>query len=286
MKCWLLWWCLLCPLLLPVGVAQQPVEPMNTLILTGKLPDNPTDVRPYAAFYEDDSGGTLSVEAIPAKPFQSFAQWQAAQRQRQPKKPQWIRFTILNSSPTDSVNGWLHLGRHGLIRLYTLDSLGHTTMIDSAGSSIPANRLPPDGLHRMALPIVLIPHQQQTYLLNISSIRGQDLIQLSLYTPMGYQAFLNSFHQNLLPIFVFYVGLIACLLFMGVFSIAQFATNRDIIYVWYSLYVFMICLYFLRIWENVFMVDWWLPNHPLLRAALLPITNIVMTIFYLLFFST
>lgn len=269
-----------------MGVAQQSVESGNTLVLNGKLSETPIDVQHCSAFYEDDSGGTLSVSDILKKPFQPFAQWQAAQRQRQPKKPQWIRFSVQNGSSTDSVNGWLHIGRHGLIRLYTIDSLGHATLTDSAGSSIPANQLPSDGLHRMALSIVLRPQQQQTYLLNISSLRGQDLIYLTIYKPVAYRAFLNDFHQSLLPTFIFYVGLIACLLFMGVFAVAQFATNRDIIYVWYSLYVFMICLYFLRIWENVFMVDWWLPNHPLLRAALLPITNIVMTIFYLLFFST
>ena len=174
----------------------------------------------------------------------------------------------------------------GSIWFDPLDSLNHATLTDSAGGSMAANQLPPDGLHRMALPIVLMPHQQQTYLLNVSSFKGQDMIQLMLYEPVAYRAFLHSFHQRLLPTFIFYMGLIACLLFMGLFAIAQFATNRDIIHVWYSLYVFMLCLYFLRIWENVFMVDWWLPNHTLLRAALLPITEVVMTIFYLLFFST
>ena len=113
MKRWLLWWCLLCPPLLPVRVAQ----PTNPLVLTGKLSDTPIDVRSHSAFYEDDSGGTLSVAAILTKPFQPLAQWQATHKQRQLRKPQWVRFMVQNSSATDSVKGWLHLGRHGLIRL-------------------------------------------------------------------------------------------------------------------------------------------------------------------------
>lgn len=97
---------------------------------------------------------------------------------------------------------------------------------------------------------------------------------------------LNEWHQQQLPALTFYVGLIACLVFMGLFAAAQYATNRDIIYAWYSLYVLATCIHFLRVPETLFQLDWWLPNHPVFRMAIMPIAQLTMQFFYLLFFGT
>ena len=55
-------------------------------------------------------------------------------------------------------------------------------------------------------------------------------IQTTLYTRETYHAFLVDYHRRQLPALAFYVGLIACLLFIGLFAMAQYVTNRDTIY--------------------------------------------------------
>jgi len=80
------------------------------------------------------------------------------------------------------------------------------------------------------VPVVLKPTQRQTFLLSVATFQSTDPIQTTLHTQQSYRAFLNDFHQRQLPTLAFYMGLIACLLFMGVFAIAQYITNRDAIY--------------------------------------------------------
>ena len=256
------------------------------LVLPGTLPAAQMDIGPYTFFYEDHSGDTLPASIILTKSFLSFLQRPADQLLRQSTTAKWFRFTVQNTSSVDSVNLWLQVGRHYLIRLYSVDSLVHPTRLTTTGGGIPAKLVPPGSLSRMAVPIVLRPNQRQTYLLNVFTFMSADPIQTTLYSPSSYKAFLHDFLQSQRPAFAFYVGLLACLLFMGLFAIGQYVTNRDTIYVWYSLYLLATCLHFLRLPEMFFQLDWWLSNQPLLRMALLPIAQFVMQFFYMLFFGT
>ena len=273
---------LLLTLLLNWSVAVGQEKP---LMLPGRLPAAGMDIGPYTTFYEDDSVDTLSAAVILTKPF-----WPSLQQltdRLSTRKPitKWLRFTLQNNSSHQSINLWLHVGRHGLIRLYTVDSLAHPTLLAVAGGIVPAKFLSAVAPSRMAVPVVLKPTQRQTFLLSVATFQSTDPIQTTLHTQQSYRAFLNDFHQRQLPTLAFYMGLIACLLFMGVFAIAQYITNRDAIYAWYSLYVLTTCLHFLRQPETFFQLDWWLPDHPLLRMALQPLVQFMMHFFYVLFFG-
>ncbi|MCY7356668.1 MAG: histidine kinase [Rudanella sp.] len=274
---------LLLTLLLNWSVAFGQEKP---LVLPGKLSKPQMDIGPFTTFYEDYSSDTMSVAVILTKSFRPFSPSLAEQFQAQHKGFRWLRFTLQNNSPEDSVNLWLHVGRHHLIRLFSVDSLSRSTLLTVTGTSVAAKLIASDAPSRMAVPVVLRPGQRQTYLLSISTFQSPDFVQTTLYTPLFYKAFLNDLHQHQLPALAFYVGLIACLVFMGLFAMAQYVTNRDLIYAWYSLYVLATCFYFLRLPETFFQLDWWLPNHPLLRLALLPIVQYIALFFYTLFFGT
>ncbi len=257
----------------------------KTLVLHGELPADQLDIASYITFYEAPSGDTLPIAAIQTKSFRPFSP--NLTRQLQPRNRfGWLQFRIENTSQEDSLNLWLHVGRHNIIHLYSFDSFHRPTLLSVAGILIPAKFIAPNTPSRMAVPIVLRPGQQQDYLLSVSTFLSPDLVQTTLYTPLSYKAFLNDWHQRQLPAFAFYVGLIACFIFMGLFATAQYVTNRDIIYAWYSLYVLATCIHFLRLPEMFFQLDWWLPNYPILRAAIMPIAQLMMQFFYLLFFGT
>ena len=255
------------------------------LVLPGKLPSPAMDIGPYTTFYEDTSGDTLSATAVLTKSFRPFSPNLTKQLQTNTGFT-WLRFTLQNSSLEDSLKLWLHVGRHNLIRFYAVDILNHPTLLSITGAGIPADLIASDAPSRMAVSIVLRPGQRQTYLLSVSALQSPDLIQTTLYPLLSYKAFLNDLHQRQLPALAFYIGLIACLVFMGLFAMAQYITNRDVIYAWYSLYVLAVCFHFLRVPESLFHLDWWLPNNPLLRMALLPIAQYIGLFFYTLFFGT
>ena len=62
--------------------------------------------------------------------------------------------------------------------------------------------------------------------------------------------------------------------------------SRDTIYVWYSLFLLVTCLHFLRLPEMFFQLDWWLPNRPTLRIAMSSIVELAMQFLYMQFFVT
>lgn len=257
----------------------------KTLVLSGELPADQLDIRSYTTFYEAPPGDTLPIATILTKPFRPFSP--NLTRQLQPRNGSgWLKFRITNTSQQDSLKLWLHVGRHNIIHFYSIDSIHRPSLLAVTGISIPAKLINPNAPSRMAVPIALRPGQQQDYLLSISSFLSIDLVQTTLYTPLAYAAFLNDWHQRQLPAFAFYVGLIACFIFMGLLATAQYVTNRDIIYAWYALYVLATCIHFLRLPEMFFQLDWWLPNYPILRAAIMPIAQLMMQFFYLLFFGT
>lgn len=257
----------------------------KTLVLPGKLPDDHLDITSYSTFYETPLGDTLPTAAILTKSFRPFSP--NLTRQLQPRNGiGWLKFKIENTSQQDSLSLWLHVGRHNIIRLYSIDSQHRPSLLAVTGISIPAKLIAPNAPSRMAVPIALRPGQQQIYLLAVSAFMSPDLVQSTLYTPLSLKAFLNDWHQRQLPAFAFYVGLIACFVFMGLFAAAQYVTNRDIIYAWYALYLLATCIHFLRLPEMFFQLDWWLPNYPILRAGIMPIAQLMMQFFYLLFFGT
>ena len=167
----------------------------------------------------------------------------------------WLRFTIQNSSSTQFLEQWHYLGRQYLIHLYALDSLDHFSLQAMTGEGIPANALTPgDDRHRMAVPINLAPNQRLTYFLCVTNIQSLEPLELTLYSEQAYKTLRHEYAQSQLSILAFYIGLIACLLFMGAFALAQYLTNRDRIYAWYSFYLISICFHFIRLPEALFQL--------------------------------
>ena len=258
----------------------------KVLVLPGKLLGKSLDIGSYVSFYEDSSIDTLSVESIITKPFQPLL---LNPKNRLPtRKPtmKWLRFTLQNNSTNLSIDLRLQVGRHSLIRLYSVDSLKHAKLLMNTGGTVPANLIPSDVPGRMAVPIRLSAARRQSFLLSVATYHTLDPIQTTLYTRESYHAFLVDYHRRQLPALAFYVGLIACLLFIGLFAMAQYVTNRDTIYVWYSLFLLVTCLHFLRLPEMFFQLDWWLPNRPTLRIAMSSIVELAMQFFYMQFFGT
>ncbi len=174
------------------------------------------------------------------------------------------------------------MGRHNLIQLYSLDSLSRATLL--ATNSRYDARIP-GAPSREAVPLVVMPHQQQTFIVHVVSNDRLSPFGVRLFTLLDYKDFLNDSLQIEFRALAFHIGMAACLLFMSLFAIGQYLTNRDNIYVWYSLYVLATCLFFLRLPETVFQFDEWLYNQ-FLVSTLMPISQLAMHFFYMLFFGT
>ena len=104
----------------------------KTLTLPGKLPSPQMDIGPYTTFYKDVSGDTLPLAVIQTNAFRPFAE-KRNERTELTKRSvfvTWLRFTIHNTHPTDTLRLLYQTGAHGLITLYESNRLiGQTGLV-------------------------------------------------------------------------------------------------------------------------------------------------------------
>ena len=246
------------------------------------------DIGRYMTVYNDASADTLPVAAVLGKPFRPFLAEPDDRLSRSARLwvAKWLRFTVQNGSEADSLRLWLRVGNHTLIRLYRVASSGGPVLLARAGEVTPLRNRPAGALSRDALPLQLGPNQRQTYLLNVLSIMSYDSIRTKLYTADSYERLLADRQRQQRPALTFYVGLMACFLFVTLFTLVQYVTNQDRIYLWYTLYLMGTLVFFGRLTEYYLGLDMWLPNHPQLRLFLVPPAQLWMQFFYLLFVGT
>ena len=233
------------------------------LVLPGKLPSPTMDIGPYTTFYEDYSGDTLPVETIRRQRFSPFNQKRNERTQPAPYTVlvTWLRFTLHNTHPTDSLKILHYTGRHGLISLYD-----DTRLIGQTGISLPPQRRP----SRFALFLSIPPGFQRTYFARVVdyAISPTPVLSKLLTIPASIDA---EFGQQALSQKLLLVAmsiLLGCLLFMGLYAFYSVLLTHDRSFLYYGLYTGVCILFTLNCIDSGFglslmfprrMVEGWSP---------------------------
>ena len=244
-------------LLLIVNLPAWGQTALRPIVFAGQPTLDAVEIGRYMAVYNDAPADTLPVAAVLTKPFRPFLVKPDDRSSRSARLwvAKWLRFTVRNDGPADSLRLWLYVGNHTLIRLYRVAASGGPVLLARAGEVTPLRDRPAGAFSRDALPLQLGPNQQQTYLLNVLSIMSYDTIRTKLCTVDSYERLLADRQRQQRPALTFYVGLMACFLFVTLFTLVQYVTNRDRIYLWYALYLVGTLLLFGRLTEYYTVSD-------------------------------
>lgn len=255
------------------------------LVLAGRLPGPTMNITPYAAAFTDSSGGMLPLPVISRKPFGPFLE-------NRPllmppgilKVATWLRFTLRNSHPTDTLQLVFYTGLHTSIALHQ-QATGQPETVVMRGFY--QKRGVTFGLpDRNGVPLLLLPGQTVQYWVQVADVfRYAGPTYARLYTPAGYMALVAEKDRQNRPTLLFGVGLLACLLFVALFSVVQYATNRDRAYLLYGAYLFVTAAWILRSLEisvNFSIVSEVAPGL-LFKSTM--VLSYIMQVFYLLFLS-
>ena len=180
-------------------------------------------------FYKDNNDEPLSFEAIKQQHFVFYADSLRIDKpSMRPLIVQWLRFSIRNSSLTDSIRLWVNPGGHYFIRLYNANGFLAKAGIYEASVS---------GFKRTALAIAIPPGNTQTYWIRTEDRQGKfapSWISLETqYTLLNDQSE-SVWNSRLL--FLLLAMLTGCLFFITVFAAYHFFLYRDKAFLWYMAY--------------------------------------------------
>ncbi|PSR55361.1 hypothetical protein AHMF7605_18540 [Adhaeribacter arboris] len=169
-----------------LALAQAPLS------LPGKLPTDQFDIGPYTEFYQDLSEDILPLSDIMTKDFRPFREKrnERATFAEQSIMVTWLRFTLRNTHPQDTLHVLHQTIVHGLITLYE-----NNTCLGQTGISLPPQRR----VSRFALPLSLPPLTERTYYVQVVDyIWSPSVIYSKLLSIRGsYELdYLSQWHMN------------------------------------------------------------------------------------------
>ncbi len=211
----------------------------KSLVLAGKLPSPTMDIGPYTTFYVDQSGDTLPLETIRRQRFRPFTK-KPDERTNFTKRSiliTYLKFTLRNTHPTDTLRVMHQTGTHGLITLYS-----ENQVIGRTGIGLPPQRRP----DRFSLLLSVPPGTERTYLVRVMDYYWSPTpvwsklatISASIATEFGDYAIGK---WALLAIMSLLTG---CLLFMSLYALYSFLLTRDTAFLYYASYT-LICVLFI-----------------------------------------
>jgi hypothetical protein len=259
-------------LLVSFARAQEP------LVMHGKLPGPQLDLTPYTFYYEDLSGDTLPLPVIQTKPFRPFAQKRNAPARSfdQSVMVTWLRFTLRNSHPTDTLKLIYSVGQgHGQITTFK-----DNRKIDVTGFDRVPQRGRPDPF---AVPLLLPPGTGHTYWVRVINATG-GLIPISselMTVEAGWKKNLQRARDKLLFL-ILMSALAGCVLFMGAYALYHYRLTRDRAFLYYCLYAGFGLFHIIKDIDFLFNVGVLMQFYP---AAMLryPFQFEIILIFYALF---
>ncbi|WP_373515124.1 histidine kinase, partial [Persicitalea sp.] len=248
----------------------------KVLILPGKLPTAQMDIGPYTSFYEDPSGDTLPLSVIRRQQFRPFAEKRNERTtfSDQSVMVTWLRFTLRNAHPTDTLRLLHYTGVHGHVTLYeTGRPIGHTGIF-----YMPKARPSP-----FALPLTIPPATTRTYIVRVFGyIWHPHQISSTLMTVS--ESITNHFgpkndaEKLLLAAMSLLTG---GLMFMSLYSLYSFIISRNWAYLFYTLYTGTSVLFSLHHMNYKFTLDLVFPHR--VSDDIGPFHVALITAFYILF---
>jgi sensor histidine kinase YesM len=208
----------------------------------------PVDISAHTSFYEDTSGDTLSFEAIKKQRFIPLSMELMQRRTaRRPLIVNWLKFSIKNISPTDTLRLIFTSNTHVFIRLFSDEQ--------QVNRSFSFEQIKTDSI---GMRLTIIPDKTNTYYVRvIDYVHYLAPLSAELHTPITHLQFYQRNSINSAYLFMVMCASLGCLFFMGIYAGYQFLLTRDKAIGYYTAYVLCAVFAWLLLLDSRFSLDIW-----------------------------
>ncbi len=192
------------------------------------------DISDNCHIYEETSDKPLTFEEAKKQKFVFFDSVYRKQKfSNRPLIIQWLRFTVKNTSFTDTLNLGLNTV-HVLTSLYTTDKL---IAKSGAYEKNLNNKNNPSLTHRLILPITVAPFSTTTFWLRTEDRQNQ-LIPPQMLLQTQYVTIKEELKSTFEARYLFLIlaMITGCFLFIGIYASYHYYLYRNSSFFWYILY--------------------------------------------------
>ena len=255
----------------------------DTLVLNGQ-PNwkQSLDIADNCIIYQETTHTALSFEEAKKQIFVPYRnEWRQQKFGNRPLIIQWKKFTVRNTSATDSVN--LSISTvHYFTRLYTGDELiARSGAYETRGFHPPGSTAAYD---RGRLPVIVPPQSSVTYWLRTEDRQNQLIPPIiSLETPFTGMAEEVKSGFSARYLFLILACMTGCFLFIGIYAAYNYYLYRSVSFLWYISYTigaFFSGLHWMDIRLGMFMFS------PLLHDIIFSIFLYLIPVLYSFFIGS
>ena len=255
----------------------------DTLVLNGQ-PNwkQSLDIADNCIIYQETTHTALSFEEAKKQIFVPYRnEWRQQKFGNRPLIIQWKKFTVRNTSATDSVN--LSISTvHYFTRLYTGDELiARSGAYETRGFHPPGSTAAYD---RGRLPVIVPPQSSVTYWLRTEDRQNQLIPPIiSLETPFTGMAEEVKSGFSARYLFLILGCMTGCFLFIGIYAAYNYYLYRSVSFLWYISYTigaFFSGLHWMDIRLGMFMFS------PLLHDIIFSIFLYLIPVLYSFFIGS
>ena len=255
----------------------------DTIVLNGQ-PNwkQSLDIADYCFIYQETSHKALSFEEAKKQVFIPYQnEWRQQKFSNKPLIIQWKKFTVRNTSATDTVN--LSVSTvHYFTRLYAGNQL-----IARSGAYETRGFRPPgtiNAFNRGRLSIIVAPQTTTTYWLRTEDRQNQ-LIPPIIFLETQFSGIAAELESNFGAryLFLLLAAMAGCFLFIGIFAAYNYYLYRHASFIWYICYLiaaFLSCLHWMDIRLGMAMFS------PLLHDIIFSIFIYLIPVLYSFFIGS
>ena len=255
----------------------------DTLVFNGQ-PNwkQSVDIADNCFIYQETGDMALSFEEAQKQVFVPYRnEWRQQKRGNKPLIIQWKKFTVRNTSATDTIN--LSISTvHYFTRLYSNNQL-----IARSGAYETKNVLPPgntSAYERGRLPVVVAPQTSATYWLRTEDRQSQ-LIPPIIFLETQFTGMAEEVHSSFGARYLFLIlaAMAGCFFFIGIFAAYNYYLYRHGSFIWYICYTiaaFFSCLHWMDIRLGMAMFS------PLLHDIIFSIFIYLIPVLYSFFIGS
>jgi sensor histidine kinase YesM len=189
------------------------------------------DIADSSLFFEETSDRPLTFEQVKKQKFIPFKkEFRNEKFTSRPLIVQWHRFTIRNTSLTDTLDLRLDVGAHYFSRLYDNDHL--LLLAGAFQADVPL-------VNSFGLPVKVLPNSSKTYWVR-NEDRKEQLMDAGIFLKTPYISSIDATMGNYLSryLFLFLAVLTGCLFFISIYALYQYYLYRDASFIFYISYTF------------------------------------------------
>ncbi len=213
------------------------------------------DIAGYCLIYQEKANKALSFEEAKKQVFVPYRdEWRQQKFSSRPLIIQWKKFTVHNTSATDTVN--LSISTvHYFTRLYTGNELiARSGAYETRGYQPPGST---GAYDRGRLPVIVPPQTITTYWLRTEDRQNQ-LIPPIIYLETKFTGMAEEVKSvfGARYLFLILAVMAGCFFFIGIYAAYNYYLYRHVSFIWYICYTiaaFFSCLHWMDIRLGMFM---------------------------------